>query len=125
MGRVFNPDDTATEGRNAVAVISHRYWRENLSADPGVIGRSITINGTSFIVIGVMHATFYGVDLNEQSPGLWLPITMQPEVTMRPSLLKPDGLFWIHVMARRKPEVSVAQAQSWATVEFQRFLMQR
>jgi predicted permease len=125
MGRVFTPDDSSTEGRNAVTVISHRYWRENLSADPGVIGRSITINGTSFIVIGVMPATFYGVDLNEQSPDMWLPITMQPEVTMRPSLLKPDGLFWIHVMARRKPEVSVAQAQSWATVEFQRFLMQR
>jgi predicted permease len=125
MGRVFNPGDTATEGRNSVAVISHRYWRENLSADPDVIGRSITINGTSFIVIGVMPATFYGVDLNEQSPDMWLPITMQPEVTMRPSLLKPDGLFWIHVMARRKPDVSVAQAQSWATVEFQRFLMQR
>jgi predicted permease len=125
MGRVFNPDDTATEGRNSVAVISHRYWRENLSADPGVIGRSITINGTSFIVIGVMPATFYGVDLNEQSPDMWLPITMQPEVSMQPSLLKPDGLFWIHVMARRKPEVSVAQAQAWATVEFQRFLMQR
>jgi predicted permease len=125
MGRVFNPDDTATEGRNSVAVISHRYWRENLSADPGVIGRSITINGTSFIVIGVMPAAFYGVDLNEQSPDMWLPITMQREVMMGPSLLNPDGLFWIHVMARRKPEVSVAQAQSWATVEFQRFLIQR
>ena len=125
MGRVFSPDDTATEGSNAVTVISHRYWRETLSADPGVIGRSITVNGTSFTVIGVMPAAFYGVDLNEQSPDMWLPITMQPEVMMRPSLLKPDGLFWIHVMARRRPEVSVAQAQSWATVEFQRFLMQR
>ena len=125
MGRVFNLDDTAAEGRNSVAVISHRYWRENLSADPGVIGRSITINGTSFIVIGVMPAAFYGVDLNEQSPDMWLPITMQREVMMGPSLLNPDGLFWIHVMARRKPEVSVAQAQSWATVEFQRFLIQR
>jgi predicted permease len=125
MGRVFNPDDTATEGRDSVAIISHRYWRENLSADPGVIGRSITINGAPFVVIGVMPATFYGVDLNEQSPDMWLPITMQPEVMKGPSLLKPDGLFWIHVMARRKPEVSVAQAQSWATVEFQRFLTQR
>ena len=125
MGRVFNQDDTATEGRNPIAVISHRYWRENLSADPGVIGRSITVNGTSLIVIGVMPATFYGVDLNEQSPDMWLPITMQPEVMKGPSLLIPDGLFWIHVMARRKPEVSVAQAQSWTTVEFQRFLMQR
>jgi predicted permease len=126
LGRVFSADDTATEGRNAVAVISHRYWQESLSADPSVIGRSITINGTSFTVIGVMPAAFYGVDLNEQSPDMWLPITMQPAVMMTPrSLLNPDGLFWIHLMARRRPDVSVAQAQAWATTEFQRFLTER
>lgn len=126
LGRVFDADDTATEGRNAVAVISHRYWQENLSADPAVIGRSIAINGTSFEVVGVMPAAFYGVDLNEQAPDLWLPITMQPAVMMTPrSLLKPDGLFWIHIMARRRPDVSAAQAQAWATAEFQRFLSER
>jgi len=125
MGRVLNPGDVATEGRNAVAVISYRYWQESLSADAGVVGRPITINGKPFVVIGVMPASFYGVDLNEESPDLWLPITMQPQVTMQPSLLQPDGLFWIHIMARRNPEVSVAQAQSWATLEFQRFLTQR
>lgn len=125
LGRVLDADDTATEGRNAVAVISHRYWQENLSGDPGVIGRSITINGTLFAVIGVMPAAFYGVDLNEQAPDLWLPITMQPAVMMRSSLLTPDGLFWIHIMARRRPDVPVTQAQAWATVEFQRFLTER
>ncbi len=125
LGRVFSADDTATEGRNAVAVLSHRYWQENLSADPGVIGRSISINGTSFEVIGVMPAAFYGVELNEQVPDMWLPITMQQAVTMTAPLLKPDGLFWIHIMARRMPSVSVAHAQAWATVEFQRFLTER
>jgi predicted permease len=125
LGRVFSPDDTATDGRNAVAVLSHRYWQENLSSDPGVIGRSISINGTSFEVIGVMPAAFYGVELNEQAPDMWLPITMQQAVTMTAPLLKPDGLFWIHIMARRKPSASVAQAQAWATVEFQRFLTER
>ena len=125
LGRVFNADDTATEGGNAVAVLSHRYWQENLSSDPGAIGRSIAINGTSFTVVGVMPAAFYGVDLNEQAPDMWLPVTMQQAVTMSAPLLKPDGLFWIHIMARRKPDVSVAEAQAWATVEFQRFLTER
>lgn len=125
IGRVLTLDDSAAEGSSAVAVISYRYWHENLSSDPGVVGRAITINGTSFLVVGVMPASFYGVTLNEQSPDLWLPITMQPQVMMQPSLLKPDGLFWVHIMARRKATVSVAQAQSWVTVEFQRFLTQR
>lgn len=125
IGRVFTLDGSAAEGSSAVAVISYRYWHENLSSDPGVVGRSITINGTSFLVVGVMPSSFYGATLNEQSPDLWLPITMQPQVMMQPSLLKPDGLFWVHIMARRKATVSVAQAQSWVTVEFQRFLTQR
>ena len=125
MGRVFTAGDTATEGSNAVAVISYRYWQENLSADPSVVGRLLTIDGTSFVVVGVMPPSFYGVTLNEQSPDLWLPITMQQQVTMGPSLLKPEGLFWIDIMARRKSTVSVAEAQSWATVEFQRFLTGR
>ena len=134
LGRALDPDDAVTEGRNAVAVISYRYWQESLSADPRVVGRPITINATSFVVIGVMPASFYGVEPNEQSPDLWLPITMMWPL-MQPtqvggsrnwaSLLKPDGLFWIRIMARRNPEVSVAQAQSWATVEFQRFLTER
>lgn len=125
LGRVFNPGDTATEGSSAVAVLSYRYWHENLSSDPAIIGRPLTINGTSFVVIGVMPASFYGVTLNEDTPDLWLPITMQPQVMMQATLLKSDGLFWIHLMARRKSTVSVAQAQSWATLEFQRFLTQR
>ncbi len=125
LGRVFTSEDTATEGSNAVVVISHRYWLENLSADPGVIGRSISINGSSFVVIGVMPAGFYGVDLNEQAPDMWLPITMQPAVMMGPSLLTTDGLFWIHIMARRNGDVPVAQAQAWVTADFQRFLMER
>jgi MacB-like periplasmic core domain len=112
LGRVLNPDDATVEGTNPVAVISYRYWQENLSADPRVVGRPITINGTLFAVIGVMPAAFYGVDLNQEAPDRWLPITMQPQVMMQPSLLKPDVPFWIHIMARRHPEVSVARAQS-------------
>jgi len=125
MGRTLNGEDTATVGSSPVAVISHRYWRENLAADPGILGHSLIINGMSFVVVGVMPPTFYGVELNEQTPDLWLPITMQQQVMLQPSLLKPGGLFWIHMMGRRWPSVAAPQAQAWATVEFQRFLTAR
>ncbi|HEX4007422.1 MAG TPA: ABC transporter permease [Acidobacteriaceae bacterium] len=125
LGHTFRAEDTAVAGGNPVAVISHRYWQQELAADPGVIGRRLTINGTAFTVIGVMRPGFYGVDLNEQSPDMWLPITMQPEVTLRPTLLNPDGMFWIHMMARRKPGVPTAQAQTWVTEQFRRFLVDR
>jgi predicted permease len=125
LGRTFIAEDVAVAGRTPVVVISHRYWQQELAADPSVIGRDLTINGTQFTVIGVMPARFYGVDLNEQPSDMWLPITMQQEVMLQPSLLAPDGLFWIHIMARRKTGVSVAEAQSWVTAQFQRFLVDR
>jgi predicted permease len=125
LGRTFIAEDGAVAGRTPVVVISHRYWQQELAADPSVIGRDLTVNGTQFTVIGVMPARFYGVDLNEQPSDMWLPITMQQEVMLQPSLLKRDGMFWIHIMARRKTGVGVAEAQSWVTTQFQRFLVDR
>ncbi len=124
-GRAIGPEDTETPGRNAVAVISHRYWEQSLAADPAAVGRSIDINGTLFTVVGVMAANFYGVDLNEQSPDMWLPITMQPQVMLQPSLLETHGEFWLHMMARRSPSVGVAQAQAWVNAQWQRDMADR
>ena len=111
LGRALNAGDTEAPGRNAVAVISHRYWQQALASDPSVIGRTLTINGTLFTVVGVMPASFYGVELNEQMPDMWLPLTMQQLVMQQQqgSLLDPGGLFWLHMIARRKTGVSVAR----------------
>ncbi len=125
IGRAIGPEDTESAGRNAVAVISHRYWEQALAADPGVLGRAIDINGTLFTVVGVMPGSFYGVDLNEQSPDMWLPITMQPQVMLQPSLLEAHGEFWLHIMARRSPSVGVAQAQAWVNAQWQRDMADR
>jgi predicted permease len=127
LGRTINTNDTEAAGRNPVAVISYRYWQQALSADPAVIGRPLTINGSLFTVVGVMSASFYGVELNEEMPDMWLPITMQREVMQQQqgSLLDAGGEFWLHMMARRKVDVSVAQEQAWITTQLQHFLTDR
>jgi predicted permease len=125
MGRAILPSDADAPGRNPVAVISHRYWQQALSSDPAIIGRAITVNGTSFTVVGVMPAAFYGVDLNEESADMWVPITMQREIMLQPTLLNPGGLFWLHMMGRRKPGATVEQAQAWVTAQLQQFMLDR
>jgi predicted permease len=125
IGRAIGPEDTDAAGRNAVAVISHRYWEQGLAADPTVLGRTIDINGTLFTVVGVMPGNFYGVDLNEEAPDMWLPITMQPQVMLQPSLLETHGEFWLHMMARRNASVSVGQAQAWVNAAWQRDMADR
>jgi predicted permease len=127
LGRAIHANDTLAPGGNAVAVISYEYWQHALSADPSVIGRTLTISGTLFTIVGVMPASFYGVELNEEMPDMWLPITMQREVMqqLQGSLLDPGGEFWLHMIARRKPGVSVTQAQAWVTTRLQHFLTDR
>ncbi|AXC10574.1 ABC transporter, permease protein [Acidisarcina polymorpha] len=125
LGRAITATDSDAPGRSAVAVISYRYWQQALAADPGVIGRSLNINGTLFRVIGVMPASFYGVDLNEQSPEMWLPLSMQAEAMLQPPMLDSSGLYWLHLMGRRNPKVSLSQSQAWATAQYRQFEAER
>ncbi|MGH9496857.1 MAG: ABC transporter permease [Candidatus Sulfotelmatobacter sp.] len=125
LGRPITPEDTDAAGGRHVAVISYRYWQQELSADQGAVGQDITVNGTPFTVIGVMPPKFFGTELNEESPDMWLPITAQPEVMLQPSLLNPHGLFWLHLMARLRDGVSARQSQAWATTKLQQFMMAR
>jgi predicted permease len=125
MGRALQASDAAAEGGSTVAVISHNYWQQQLASDPQAVGRVITVNGTPYTIVGVMPPQFYGVELNEQMPDLWLPITMQPQVLLAPTLLKPDGMFWIHMAGRLRPNTDPAQAQTWVSEQFRRFLVDR
>jgi predicted permease len=125
LGRPILARDSDAPGSNPVAVVSYHYWQQNLGADPSAVGRAITINATQFTLIGVMPPAFFGTDLNEEAPDMWLPIAMQQEAMLQPSNLNPHGLFWLHLMGRRKDDVSIAQAQAWVTSQVQQFMVAR
>jgi len=124
LGRTIAPSDD-TLGRDPVAVISYRYWQQVLSADASVVGKPIAINGTLFTVIGVMPPKFFGVEVNEDSPDMWLPLSLQTQVMLRPSLLGPHGLYWMHLMGRQQPGASLAQAQAWINAQLQQYMRDR
>ncbi|HTD57218.1 MAG TPA: ABC transporter permease, partial [Silvibacterium sp.] len=125
LGRTIAPSDASAPGRSPVAVISYRYWQQMFAGDPSIVGRAIIINGTPFIIVGVMPPKFYGVAQYKEAMDMWLPITMQQEVMLQPSLIDPHGLYWMHMMARRKPGVPLAQAQAWLASQLQRFMLDR
>src|SRR5262249_27567075 len=55
LGRPFTARE---EDGSRVVVLSHALWRTAFGADPTIVGRSITLNGEAFTVIGVMPAQF-------------------------------------------------------------------
>src|SRR5688572_17188399 len=101
LGRVFT-EAHETPGRDAVALISHGLWQRRFGGAPNVLGRTIVLNGRSHEIIGVMPGTL-GVPADAE---LWTPLA--PEPTLREA----RGSFWLPVIGRLKPGVSVEQAQA-------------
>ena len=107
-GRMLVRDDDVV-GKNQQVVISESLWRKRFSADPAIAGRKIVLEGQPFTVVGVAPAKmqFPGPDVD-----IWGPITLFGETSV-PHI---RGLRWMNAVARLKPGVSAAQAQSEATV---------
>ena len=73
QGRVLTPADDEP-GRPPVIVLSHRAWTQHFGADPGVVGRTYRVNGTSFQVIGVTQEGFRGLEVFA-APDFWAPVS--------------------------------------------------
>jgi predicted permease len=75
-GRFFRDDEDRVPGRDAVAVISDRFWTRQFDRDPAVIGRALRLNGTRFVIIGVAPRGFEGVRLGGLAVDVWMPSAM-------------------------------------------------
>jgi len=118
-GRTILPADDAVPGTGAVAILSYRFWRQSLSSDPAIIGKTININGTPFEVVGIMPEAFHGFKQELEPTDLWTPLSMQEAVLQHPSMLLPhSGLYFLHIFGRLSPEAAArrtafAVAQNW------------
>ncbi len=108
LGRAFAPDEGA-EGRNRVAVLSHALWQRRFGGDPGIVGRTIPLNGRPFTVIGVMPPKVALFLKNGSLVGrpaeLWTPFAFTEEQR------KPMGRY-VSAIARLKPGVRLEQAKA-------------
>jgi len=119
LGRTITPSDDATPGSGAVTVLSYNFWQQALSSDPAVLGKTVSINGTPFMVIGVMPKAFQGLKLEVEPVAVWVPVSMQTVVLQGPSLLTAQsGAYFLHVFGRLSPgaatgKAAFAQSQQW------------
>jgi predicted permease len=118
LGRAIGLSDDATPGSGAVTVLSYHFWRQSLSSDPAILGKTITINGTSFMVIGVMPESFHGIKVELEPTALWTPVSMQSAIFLEPSFLTKGGPLFLHLFGRLSPQAAaskagLAQSQNW------------
>ena len=108
LGRPIEPADDATIGSGAVTVISDVYWNRRFGRSPSVIGKTISLNGIPFTIVGVNPAGFTGAYQPHISPEVFLPFAIQPVVAPRHdgAILTEAKLWWVVIMGRAKPGVS-------------------
>jgi predicted permease len=113
-GRLLTAADDRVPGAHPVAVVSDRFWRTRLGGDPAAVGSTLQVNGHPFTVVGVAAPGYTGVNL-DSLPDVWVPIAMVdralPEFADE-KVLSSRSLSWLEVVARLKPGVSLARAQS-------------
>jgi predicted permease len=103
-GRFFTAEEDARPLERYVVVLGYGLWQSSFGADPGMVGRSLQLNGRSYEVVGIGPRGFRG--LSDQAD-LWVP-SMLPPIRQ---FLTNRGVRWVAGAARLKPGVSVAQAQ--------------
>jgi putative ABC transport system permease protein len=104
-GRVFQSDESES-GKNHVAVLSDRLWHECFGADPDIVGKTITLDGASWTVIGVAPPTMGFI---EEMIQLYVPLSIS-------ELRQNRGSHYLEVFGRLKPNVSIEQAQAQMNV---------
>jgi predicted permease len=111
LGRTFTAQEDLPDGERVV-VLSDGFWKRRFGADPGVIGKTISLSGNPTIVIGVIGPTF---DMREfgPAPDLWVPFQLDPGTK--------DQGHYFQVAGRLKPGVTLEQARARLKISAQEF----
>jgi putative ABC transport system permease protein len=107
-GRTFSPQEMTDPSNNQVAVISDALWRTRFGSDATAVGRTLQLNGRSFLVIGVMPPDMQLALRNgngTKPPDVWLPLAFPAEAR------QPRGRGF-SAIARLKPGISIEQARA-------------
>jgi predicted permease len=110
LGRLFSPEEDRPGGEQVV-VLGDALWRERFGADPGVIGRAVTLDGKPYEVVGVLPPSFRlpAHLTTSEPPGLWLPAALARE-NAAPRGAHSTSLG--HVVGRLAPGASRAAADA-------------
>ncbi|MGC1870503.1 MAG: ABC transporter permease, partial [Acidobacteriaceae bacterium] len=117
LGRTLQPEDEKP-GAPAVAVLDYGYWQRAFGGATNVIGRTIRLNNVVFTIVGVADRGF-----TRLTPGtsvdLWVPLQQATPLGLSEASRSPgESEWWLTVVGRLQPSVSIARAQAAMNVWF-------
>ncbi len=121
LGRALTSADDQPADTHPIAVASYSWWQRRFARNPRVIGTAVTINSTVYSVIGVAPPKFFGTTVG-QSPDLWIPLSMEKQISPGWNGLENKLFQSLFVIARRKAGVTMEQAQANTDLLFKQIL---
>jgi putative ABC transport system permease protein len=113
-GRILSSDDDRTPGSHPVVVLSYAFWQRRFARAPDVVGRTVSVNGTPFSVVGVAKRGFFGTKPGF-GPDIWVPLMMVEPVTAGSISPLEHDQNYLELMLRLEPPAEVGHAQAVAT----------
>src|SRR5262245_31436217 len=101
-GRTFLPEESEP-GRERVVVLRHGFWLQRFAGDPGVVGKTLTLDGKSFTVIGVAQPDFH---YPYQGGQMWAPLVFTEQAR------NDREHHFLQLMGLLKPGVGIPQARA-------------
>jgi predicted permease len=111
LGRLFTVEDDRRGCGSPGAVISHGFWLREYGGDPGVLGRSVTLDDHPFPIIGVTPPGFFGVEVGRTFDVAVL-LCSDPVLAGEASALDKRWYWWLAVMGRVKPGWSLERVNA-------------
>jgi predicted permease len=110
-GRMLARSDDRADGDPRVAVISERFWQRRFAGADAAIGATLTMDRQPFTIVGVMPDRFGGPDVGRITD-IAIPFAAEPILRGRETALEVRQIWWLEVMARLRPGMTIAQANA-------------
>jgi predicted permease len=112
VGRTIGPEDDERPNGHPVAVLSYNYWKRRFGRNSSALGRTISLSGVPFTIVGVAPPEFFGLEVG-RAADIFVPVMMQPTVMPAAENWLGASLsrnFWLTIVGRLRRDVTPQQA---------------
>ena len=109
-GRLISRADDV-RGCGAIAVLGHGFWQSEYGGDPAAVGRTLTLDGKPFEIVGVAGAGFFGIEVG-RTVQVYTPLCSRAVLDGDQKALDGRSHWWLSIVGRPKPGLSTAQVTS-------------
>jgi predicted permease len=110
IGRGFTAEDDR-RGSEPIAILSYGFWQREFGGDRGVLGRTVSLDGNAFTIVGVTPQEFFGVRVGTTFD-VMIPLANEAIIRGAESSLDRRSSWWLSMFGRLTPGQTMAQAES-------------